>query len=476
MRRTIIHSIHLLAAFLLMVTMSGCVEPISPDQPVAPGARTLTLQIALPSATSLLTKAGTDPSTIVGPNDERKVTSLQIWAFKHGAAGTDKAVAYYLLDQSNRPSEQLINPIQVSMTLPDAVMDMVGLDNDGNPNPMLLDFYVLANSASIGFTGNINSDLSIVRDAVIKGDENSGFGAAKVQSVPAVGLPMSVSQESFDVSFLLFSLTSDQISYIKGEAALNRNLPAEKPTIFSDAQWNYLKTKLFSDGKWDYSKVCVVLDLTRAVSKIRFVFAKATSMTDTLTAINKIELVGASSDDYVLPKSTYLFTKKDENGDIIKIKPDGTTYEAFSWASVLPMDVSTKKDAFTGKTVDTPLRLRKDSTIESGGKKPSEMSLEEYTTFLTTEITAGHALEKILYLRESDKTGVINVKINYTIGTGNAAVTADAYIPLNTSFTRNTWWTVYTYFMSYELGFQVTVLPWNGVESSGQLEDPELNL
>ena len=468
MRRTIIHSIHLLAAFLLMVTMSGCVEPISPDQPVAPGARTLTLQIALPSATSLLTKAGTDPSTtIVGPNDERKVTSLQIWAFKHGAAGTDKAVAYYLLDQSNRPSEQLINPIQVSMTLPDAVMDMVGLDNDGNPNPMLLDFYVLANSASIGFTGNINSELSIVRDAVIKGDENSGFGAAKVQSVPDVGLPMSVSQESFDVSFLLFSLTSDQISYIKGEAALNHNLPAEKPTIFTDAQWNYLKTKLFSDGKWDYSKVCVVLDLTRAVSKIRFVFAKATSMKDTPTTINKIELVD-SQDGYILPVSTYLFPKK--SGNSIVIKPDGTTYEEFSWANVLI------NDNFTGKTVDTPLRLRKDSTIESGGKKPSEMSLEEYTTFLTTEITAGHALEKILYLRESDKTGVINVKINYTIGTGNAAVTANADIPLNTKFTRNTWWTVYTYFMSYELGFQVTVLPWDGVESHGQLEDPELNL
>lgn len=475
MRRTIIHSIHLLAAFLLMVTMSGCVEPISPDQPVAQGARTLTLQIALPSATSLLTKAGTDPSTIVGPNDERKVTSLQIWAFKHGAAGTDKAVAYYLLDQSNRPeSEQLINPIQVSMTLPDAVMDMVSLDNDGNPNPMLLDFYVLANGASIGFTGNIDSDLSIVRDVVIKGDENSGFGAAKVQSVPAVGLPMSVSQESFDVSFLLFSLTSDQISYIKGEAALNHNLPAEKPTIFTDAQWNYLKTKLFSDGKWDYSKVCVVLDLTRAVSKIRFVFAKATSMKDTPTTINEIELVGASSEDYVLPKSTYLFPKKNENGDII-IKPDGTTYEAFSWANVLT------NDNFTGKTVDTPLRLRKDSTIESeiesGGTKmkPSEMTLEQYSTFLTTEITAGHALEKILYLRESDKTG-INVKIDYTIGTGDTAATANAYIPLNTSFTRNTWWTVYTYFMSYELGFEVTVSPWNGVESHGQLEDPDLNL
>lgn len=462
MRRTIIHSIHLLAAFLLMVTMSGCVEPISPDQPLAPGARTLTLQIALPSATSLLTKAGTDPSTtIVGPNDERKVTSLQIWAFKHGAAGTDKALAYLPFS----PDNPLENPMTVTMTLPDAVMDQVSLDDE---TPLTLDFYVLANNGST-FNLDGSSSLATVRDAVITG---FGSGTSMVTSVPAVGLPMSVSQESFDVSFLLFSLTSDQISYIKGEAALNQNLPDEKPTIFSDAQWNYLKTKLFSDGKWDYSKVCVVLDLTRAVSKIRFVFAKATSMKDTPTTINKIELVDSQNGN-ILPVSTYLFPKK--SGNSIVIKPDETTYEEFSWANVLT------NDNFTGKTVDTPLRLRKDSTIESeiesGGTKmkPSEMTLEQYSTFLTTEITAGHALEKILYLRESDKTG-INVKINYTIGTGDTAATANAYIPLNTSFTRNTWWTVYTYFMSYELGFEVTVLPWNGVESHGQLEDPDLNL
>lgn len=467
MRRTIIHSIPLLAAFLLMVTMSGCVEPISPDQPVAPGARTLTLQIALPSATSLLTKAGTDPSTIVGPNDERKVTSLQIWAFKHGAAGTDKAVAYLPFS----PDNPLENPMTVTMTLPDAVMDQVSLDDE---TPLTLDFYVLANNGST-FNLDGSSSLATVRDAVITG---FGSGTSMVTSVPAVGLPMSVSHENFDVTFLLLSLTTDQISYIKEEAKKeNPTLPETRPTIFSDAQWNYLKTKLFSDGKWDYSKVCVVLDLTRAVSKIRFVFAKATSMKDTPTTINKIELVGASSEDFVLPKSTYLFPKKNENGDII-IKPDGTTYEAFSWVNVLT------NDNFTGKTVDTPLRLRKDSTIESeienGGTKkaPKDMSLEDYSTFLTTEINANHALEKILYLRESDKTDIV-ARITYKVGNG-AENTADISIsnptPGTYPFQRNTWWTVYTYFMSYELGFEVTVSPWNGVESHGQLEDPDLNL
>lgn len=456
MRRTIIHSIHLLAAFLLMVTVSGCVEPISPDQPVAPGARTLTLQIALPSATSLLTKAGTDPSTIVGPNDERKVTSLQIWAFKHGAGDGEIALVY--LPNTDTPLTDVLsnNPMEFTMTLPDDVMDAVRLDV-----PFSLDFYVLANGTSFGL--GQESSLQAVRDAVITG---FGSGTSMVTSVPDAGLPMSVSLENFDVTFLLYSLTNDQLKYIKENDP--RALPASNPVkdekqVFSDEQWNFLSKKLFfADSKWDYSKVCVLLDLSRAVSKIRFVFAKATSMTDA-TTINTIKLVkrdDSQEEEFVLPKSTYLFAKKDGS------KP-GDDYEAFSWDNV--------QVNFTGKTVDTPLRLRKDSSIESeiesGGTKkaPKDMSLEDYSTFLTTEITAGHALEKILYLRESDKTG-INVKINYTIGTGDDAVTADAYIPLNTSFTRNTWWTVYTYFMSYELGFQVTVLPWNGVESNSQLE------
>jgi hypothetical protein len=125
---------------------------------------------------------------------------------------------------------------------------------------------------------------------------------------------------------------------------------------------------------------------------------------------------------------------------------------------------------------DTPLRLRKDSEIEAtfgtGPKAPKDMTLSEYATFLDTEIEAGHATQRLLYLRESDKTGII-ARIEYKIGTGASAVSGTADIPLDTDFHRNRWWTIYTYFMSYGLEFQVTVNPWNGTESSGQLEEPE---
>jgi hypothetical protein len=475
MRRTIIHSIHLLAAFLLMVTVSGCVEPISPDQPVAPGARTLTLQIALPSATSLLTKADPDPSTIVGPNDERKVTSLQIWAFKHGAAGTATALAYLPFS----PDNPLENPMTVSMTLPDAVMDEVSLDDD---TPLTLDFYVLANGSTFNLKGD--STLESVCNAVITG---FGSGASMVTSVPTAGLPMSVSQENFDVTFLLMSLTSEQISYIEGEWKAEHELPLSNPVkegkpVFSDAQWNYLKTKLFSDDKWDYSKVCVVLKMTRAVSKIRFVFAKATSMTVTTatgvkpvnTEIISIKLIdslaNATSSTKMLPKGTYLFPR--ETGNVVHSAGTGTEedYEAFSWtgdnASLVP------SSSFDGKTVDSPLRLRWDEYQ----KTHTPATLSGYTDFLDDEIGQNHAIDKVLYLRESDKKDKKHnyCRIQYKIGDGQAQ-SIDIALPTGT-LSRNTWWTVYTYFMSYELGFEVTVSPWNGVESHGQLEDPDLNL
>jgi hypothetical protein len=462
----------LLAALLLLFAATGCVEPISPDQPVAPGARTLTLQIALPSATSLLTKAGSDD--IVGPADERKVTSLQVWAFKHGADNDDNALVY--LPNTETPLTDVLsnNPMEFTMSLPDGVMDAVRLDV-----PFSLDFYVLANGASFGLTES--SPLAVVRNAVITG---FGSGTSMVTSVPDAGLPMSVSLEDFDVRFLLLSLTKEQKSYIEGEWKDEKSLPASNPekegkTIFSDAQWKYLKTTLFANGKWDYSKVCVVLNLTRAVSKIRFVFAKAESMKPT-TEITKIELVGASAED-ILPKSTYLFPKKSGSIKPDPENPEDTGYEVFSWNDILiiPNDAPLGEDAFTGNTVDTPLRLRKDSTIESEitidgtltKKAPKDMSLDEYAAFLNKEIEKHHAIEKKLYLRESDKD-VVKAVITYNIDDVEMPPVA---IEISATaerkpFSRNTWWTVYAYFMSYELGFQVSVAPWSGKENSYPLE------
>ena len=217
------------------------------------------------------------------------------------------------------------------------------------------------------------------------------------------------------------------------------------------------------------------MSLTRAVSKIRFVFAKAASMTVTtaegvkpvnteIISISLIDKKTPTTPKKVLPKETYLFPR--ETGNVVHSAGTGTDYpeedyEALTWTgdngkSLVPSSSFDDENI----TVDTPLRLRWD------GYKTANptATLSDYSAFLDAEIEQKHAINNLFYLRESDKTDIV-ARITYKVGNG-AENTADIAIPNPNPdaypFQRNTWWTVYVYFISYELGFQVTVAPWEG--------------
>ena len=242
--------------------------------------------------------------------------------------------------------------------------------------------------------------------------------------------------------------------------------PNTKPTEFSDAQWAWADLP----GNWAYDKVSPKMDLQRAVAKIRFVFAKAETMTAE-AQITSIELGYGDNFENMLPVSTYLFPRGSES----PIYPEGTNYESFSWTGANSAPLVTNSQLLT---VDTPLRLRKDSEIETGGTKPKVMTPQQYEDFLTSEIETGNkpSTQKLLYLRESDKSAV-KCKIGYqfkktgetdfgTVNYTTIDIPRDPGTQQYYRLTRNTWWTVYAYFISYELGFQVTVMPWDGVGSS----------
>ena len=168
----------------------------------------------------------------------------------------------------------------------------------------------------------------------------------------------------------------------------------------------------------------------------------------------------------MLPVSTYTFPR--ENGSF---ELPGTDCEPVIWRG--PLNTSggynslVSNTAFLNKTIDTPLRLRWDSNIVSAGqeKAPCDMdSLATYERFLTAEIEKDHAIDKVLYLRESGSDDIY-CRIRYQIDNG-AEKQVDIPIPAGATFHRNTWWTVYAYFMSYELGFQVIAAPWDGIGSS----------
>lgn len=437
--------ISLVAAFLMMAAGTACVEPIDVTPPEMADEVELSFQIALPTA-EIMTKA-----YVAAVDNESMIYDLQIWAFKHGGDAEEVAVGY---THPAIPQEGWADPSAQTITM----KFRSAFINSDSPK---VDFYVLANGPSVELADAKSKKRSELQEALI-----TGFGATPVTKVPDKGLPMVAYFDKggvgFDLTFLRYGFTSTQLDVFKSI------MPSDKPDSFSAAQWAWAQ----NISNWRqyacYEEFCPKIELKRAVAKIRFVFAKAANMSATteITSISINSVANATSPQPMLPASTYLFPR--ETGSAIY--PDGTAHEAFSWDPLVPAtSFKHSSDAAKDTLVDTPLRLRKDSETESeitsGGTKkaPKDMSAQEYETFLNTEIVAKHALERILYLRESDKENIY-ARIHFKIG--GTPGTADIPIPTNEKLSRNTWWTVYAYFISYELGFQVSVMPWDGIGSS----------
>ena len=481
MKRTaIIHSlVFLLTASLFVAATSGCVEPLVPVGPDVPAHadRTVTLQIALPGAGGLLTKSITD-TYIPGSEAERAVHALQIWVFKHGE---DKALVYSAVS----PTDPLENPMKVSMTLPDDVLDETFAGN----GTLKMDFYVLVNGPSVGVQDSVGlSTRQKIRDTVYRNENGKGFGnTTLIAAVPDEGLPMSgflnEDGDGFDLVFLKYGFRKDQLDIVENKVK-DKDSDFSNPKAIlqtSAAQNAYIDSLMTYAGvdSWDklWRKFCPLIKATRAVSKVRFVFAKGEVMKDTPTEIISIALIdsaaNASSSRGVLPLATYLFPR--ESAPLFQLPSDSSdpaTWLPLSWTGPARMvgggyEFLINNSSFQDTTIDTPLRLRWDSNIVSEGqdKAPCDMdSLATYEKFLSAEIQAKHALDRVLYLRESGATDMY-CRVCYRIADG-AEKTVDIPIPAGATFHRNTWWTVYAYFMSYELGFQVIAVPWDGIGSS----------
>lgn len=345
----------------------------------------------------LVTKAD-----VAAVGNEDKMYDIRIWAFDHAETGDDaKAVGYGSATIAAGATSQ-----NVTVTFPNSVNGK--LDNEPSVS---VDLYVVANGASVGFTQadleNVNVTRKYLEEFVLNDAKGAaGFGTACVSQVPDTGLPMSAVKDNVDITFLKNGGTHDSVE----------------------------------------------IKLKRAVAKIRFVFAKAANMTDA-TEIKSIELINLTTEytigrEEMLSKFSYLFPRETPKSSATLKWPANSTQE--------PLVPNT---SFVGKTVDTPLRLRNDY---------QNKDIVAYEAFLDDEIVAGHAIERILYLRECDqyKTRVA-ARINYTIGTATERTveiterTIEIEIPSGALLSRNTWWTVYAYFMSFDLGFEVTVHDWD---------------
>jgi hypothetical protein len=469
----------LLATLLVVVAAAGCVEPIDITPPEVTDDVELTFQIAVPSA-GIMTKADTDIASV---GDESKIYDLQVWAFTNGGAASETAVGYGHLTSTDGSIPT------ITMKLPSRVVN--GIAEPNKPDPTKLDFYALANGPSVEFNPVKYPMRSALQGATFGDGDGAGFGTECVSAVPNEtdykGLPMACySAANFDVTFLRYGFTDTQLRYIDTQADKEIKADEQDPAdpfnieatglAATPIQKTYL-SGLTNDGvnSWMtlWAKLCPTLELKRSIAKIRFVFAKAASMTVTtaeeetpinteIISISLIDKETPSTPKKVLPKETYLFPR--ETGTAIRppstaIEPEDD-YDAFNWTgdngnSLVPSSSFDEEN----KTIDTPLRLRWDEYQNTH----SAATLSGYSKFLNDEIKDGHAIDKVLYLRESDKTDIY-ARINFKIG--NNTGSTDIRIPDGAKFLRNSWWTVYAYFISYELGFQVTVAPWDGIGSS----------
>lgn len=222
----------ILAAALLAV--AGCLR----DPLLYPENGNLTVRVFIPE--SIITKAETGDEAAV--NDERVVSTLQIWVYKNGGTDATSLVGYRMLDGDALAATGLNAGHETRFTIP---VDQTFVDTKPR-----VDVYALVNGASAGFTidkfaytGGDWTKLnpSDLQSYVFGGDL---YGVNTLTSaVPAAGLPMA-------------------------GVAMNQEVTGDFPVL-------------------SISTVTV----TRVVSKLRFVFCQ---MTENGVPVDEFHITGIS--------------------------------------------------------------------------------------------------------------------------------------------------------------------------------------
>lgn len=351
----------------------------------------LNVRVYIPDASVTKAETGLEPAL----DPERTVSSLQIWVFRSGATTAAGLVGYRKLDGEDLAATGLGTGHETRFTIPvdDAFVSE-------KPN---VDVYAVVNAVSAGFTidkfSYASGDWSKVnptdlQDFVMSGDI---FGVnTLVSEVPAEGLPMA-------------------------GLATNQAVTGDFPVLSVST-----------------------LTVTRAVSKLRFVFCQ---MTEAGTPVDEFHITGVSISGQI-GKEEKLFTEN--------------TYAGHTYGTKL-FDISGGYDALS-KTYPTDGAL---PASLAGNPTPGDylyqagMSAQEYDDLIRGGVNTGVLTQwGLTYLRETDKT--ITGTINYTVGTGGTMRTKQATFTMDAEgdFTRNHSWTIYAYFIGGRLVVKPTVLPW----------------
>jgi hypothetical protein len=376
-----------ISALLLAVLAASCSlrEIVFLDDPV------LNVKVVIPDA--VLTKAETG---VHGAwSAERTVSSLQVWVFRAGATTSAGLIGYKTLDPDALAATGLSNGSAARFSI---AVDKNILEENPLPN---VDVYAVINGESAGFTldkfTSAAGDWAKVSPADLTAFimDTDRFGVDNlVTAVPSIGLPM---------------------------AGMMKNEPMT--------------------GEYPVLNIST-LTLTRAVSKLRFVFCQ---MTENDTPVDEFHITGISLSgqiaqseklltDQVYSTHTYLTRLYDSQGYV-------SLNKSWTAASDLPVPANNP----------LPGNYLYDSSITA----------QQYENLIDGGVSSGVLTQwGLTYLRETDKQ--LTGTISYTVGVGSSlrAKQATFTMAAEGDFTRNHSWIIYAYFIGGRLVVQPTVLPW----------------
>lgn len=336
-----------------------------------------------------------------GTGAENAIHTAKVWLYQSAYTEGTTNHAPLLLGYQDASFSDNAGEREITINIPKAVADA----------GRKLDVYAIANAASVGL-GEMNAGSNEAPKSFdefyLAGDNFKPQTLTASPGVPTDGLPMS-------------------------------QIAKEQTIITSGTEYRLHK-----------------IDLVRAISKIRFAFARR-------TGLENVEITGIEINGNLIPKNERIFPNQDATnygeynnityyGDrytnIVKTGADDTDYEQ----TKLIYDKSATAGSFNTALVSTS-QIVQNENPELLVYQKSGKTIRDYDDMITS-----YVIEELdTYLRESDK--VITGTIYYRYGSSNTESTTFTMSAPN-DFARNHQWVVYGYFNGGKLEIVPQVLDW----------------
>lgn len=343
---------------------------------------------------------------IANDESESKITTLQIWVFNHDSENHE-LIAYYSPESVTNLNNGHGETYQLSAS--DAFTQAAAKPK--------VDVYVVANAASCGLLSGESAlgestTRAALEAALIEGDH---FGLSTLTAeVPDAGLPMS--------------------GVLRGESVLGSAPVFKIPTV----------------------------TLTRAVSKIRFVFSREKPETEADNVAVKINSIKLS--ESMIPTQEYLFLETGENATAFHVDTYGTaeTNPAKEFLTEALNDIYQNTDPMAYSYQAGQDAQAYENLIEEGLNKTVTVEGVEQPAPELTQIGP-------FYLRESGKKLTGTITFQKDDGT-SAAKDIPFEMHAAGDFSRNHTWIVYAYYsVSGLVAVTVVVKDWSDTNTSHEV-------